>query len=47
MVRISLCEGLKLATLLTTDSGTGVFLGILRNFKNTFFTEHLRVTASV
>ena len=30
------------------DSGTGVFLWILqKNFKNTFFLEHLRTTASV
>ena len=27
-------------------SDTGVFLWILRNFKNTFFIEHLRETAS-
>ena len=32
--------------LLKKDAGTGVFLNILRNFKNTFFTVHLRATAS-
>ena len=37
----------KLAQLvLATGSDTGVFLWILRNFKNTFFTEHFRSTAS-
>ena len=28
------------------DCGTGAFLWIFRNFRKTFFTEHLRVTAS-
>ena len=35
------------ATLLKKDFGTGVFLWILQNFLEHFFTEHLQVTASV
>ena len=35
------------ATLLIRDSNTGVFLRILlKNFKNTYFEEHLREAAS-
>ena len=37
---------LRPATLLKRDFGIGVFMWILRNFKNTFFTEHLWTTAS-
>ena len=33
--------GLSPATLLKRDSGTGIFLWILRNFKTTFYIEHL------
>ena len=35
-------KDLRPATVLKRDSGTDVFLWILRNFKNTFFKEHLR-----
>ena len=35
-----------IATLLLRDSGTDVFLWILRNFYEHLFIEHLRVTAS-
>ena len=34
-------------TLLKGDSNTGVFLLILRNFKNNYFEKHLQTTASV
>ena len=37
---------LRLPTLLKRDSNTGIFRIILRNFQNTFFTEHLQATAS-
>ena len=37
---------LQCTTLLEKRSDTGVFLWILKRFKNTFFIEHLRVTAS-
>ena len=33
-------------TLLKKDSNTGVFLWNLQKFKNTYFEEHLRTTAS-
>ena len=33
-------------TLLQLDSNTGVFLQICKNFKSTYFEEHLRKTAS-
>ena len=46
-VMVSLCQGLKPTPLLKRDSGTVVFLGILRNFKKHLFKEHLRETASV
>ena len=36
----------QLATLFQRDSNTGVFLWILRNFKNIYFKGHLRTTAS-
>ena len=39
--------GLRPATLLRRDPSIGVFLSILCNFKNTFFTQHLRKTASI
>ena len=39
--------GLRPATLSKRDSDIGVFLWILRIFKNTFFTENLQTTASV
>ena len=40
-------EGIKdLQLYKKRGSGTGVFLGILQNFKNNFFTEHLWTTAS-
>ena len=42
--RLSQASGLQLFE--KRDSGTGVFLWILRNFKNTFFTEHLQTAAS-
>ena len=32
-------------TSLKRDSGSGIFLWILRNFSKTIFTEHLRLTA--
>ena len=32
----------KLYVYQKRDSGTGIFLWILRKFKNTFFTEHFR-----
>ena len=35
------------AILLNRDSGAGVFLWILQNFKNTFFKGHIRTTTSV
>ena len=38
--------GLRPGTLLKRDSNTGVFLWILRNFKNTYFEEHLSTGAS-
>ena len=37
----------SLLTLLKSDSSTSAFLWILRNFKNTYFVEHLRATASM
>ena len=37
--------GLQACNLLKRDSNTGVFLLILRNYKNTFFEEHMRTTA--
>ena len=39
--------GLRPATLLNRDSGTGVFLWILRNFYEHLFIENLRATASI
>ena len=38
-------SGLEL--YLKRDSNTGVFLWVLEIFRNSFFTEHLQVTASV
>ena len=38
--------GVRFATALKRGSGTGVFMWILRIFKNTFFIEHLWATAS-
>ena len=38
--------GLRATTLLKRDSNTSVFLWNLRIFKNTYFEEHLRTTAS-
>ena len=35
--------GLRPATALKNDSSKGVFLCINQNFKNAFFTEHLRI----
>ena len=40
-------QALRPATLLKTDSSTGIFLWILRNFKNIYFGEHMRTAASV
>ena len=34
-------------TLLKRDSNTGVFLYIMRIFKNTYFEEYLRTTGSI
>ena len=34
------------ATLLKRDSNTGLFLWLLRNFKDTYFEKHLRTAAS-
>ena len=39
-------QAYKSATLLQTDSNTGLFLWILQNFKNLFFKGHLWTTAS-
>ena len=38
--------GLSLQLFLKRDSSAGVFLWISRNFKNTFFTEHCKESAS-
>ena len=38
-------QGLKFAALLKRDFDTVVFMQILRNFRNTFFIEHLQATA--
>ena len=32
----------EVSFLIKSDSGTGIFLWILLNFKKTFFIEHLR-----
>ena len=42
-----LCQGLFFHKVAGLRLGTGVFLWILRSFKNTFWTEHLQETASV
>ena len=39
-------QAYKPATLLQRDSNTGVFLWILKNFKNLYFKGHLWTTAS-
>ena len=38
--------GWRAATLLETDSSTGIFMWILKIFGNTFFVDHLRTAAS-
>ena len=40
-------QGFSSATLSKRDSNTGVFLWLLRNFKEHLFEEHLRTAASV
>ena len=42
----SLFNKVRLATLLKRNSSTGVFLWILRNFKNTYFQKYLRTASS-
>ena len=39
-------QAFRSTALLKRDSNTGVFLWILRNFKNTYLEEHLRTVAS-